>query len=186
MPHHTWVCIFYKDIEIPSITIKIKKLQFIHFCHLILRPYSGLAKWAYNILYRYSSESCVPISCPVLLASSTLEQFLSLSLTPMTLTLQKLHQQLRLVWCFPRIGFGIMCLGPKHCRGDAALFLLGIRMSPRPSADRIYLIKLMSARLLHCAVVLQLLISILWGPHFWDVSNLLLKTFFKKRFIYLW
>lgn len=73
--------VFYKDILLYTynMTIKIRKLEFIHFCHLILRPYSRVAKCASNVLYRAGSESHVAFGCHIPLVFSTLEQFLSLS-----------------------------------------------------------------------------------------------------------
>lgn len=135
---------FYIPIIWPS---KIRKLQFTQFCHLILRPYPRVAKCAYNILYRASSESYVAFSCHVPLVVSPLEQFLSLSrllkITPTRVGLMFPQDWVQHYVSWARALQRWRCTLPARCV-----------MSPCPTADRIYfghLVKLMSARL-HCAV----------------------------------
>lgn len=88
-------------------TIKIRNLKLIHFYYLILRTRSNFVSYFNKafIAGGSSSESCIAFSCHF--AVFSLEQFLSLSLTFMTLILQK---NTAFVECLSILGFIIIRL----------------------------------------------------------------------------
>lgn len=97
--------------------IKIRKLNLIHFYYLILKTRSNFISYLNKALIAEgsSSESCVAFSCHFAIFS--LEQFLSLSLTFMTLIIQKITAFVEClsIWGFIIIILRLYIFGRKQC-----------------------------------------------------------------------
>lgn len=80
--HSNWGSLLHTH----NTTIKIRKLTYIYYCHLIFKPQSNLASCPSNTLYIEQRMHCRTSCCLSFSCLFSLEQFLSFSLISMTLT----------------------------------------------------------------------------------------------------